>query len=59
MRINTITGQVHIEEDYYFTWTPFEDKEFDQDEVNKKTYELLDKAVEKRLLSDVKVPQLV
>ena len=55
VRINTITGSVHIDKDYYFTWTPFEEKEFDQDEVNKKTYELLDTAVEKRLLSDVKV----
>ena len=53
--IGTENGTIHIENDYYFSFSKYEAKEFDQDEVNKKTYELLDNAIEKRLLSDVKV----
>jgi len=55
VRINQLTGKVFIEENFYWGFSEYEDKVFNQDEVNKKTYELLDNAVEKRLLSDVKI----
>ena len=56
IEINLKNGKIDMEKDYYFKFSQYEkDTTYRQSEVNDKTYRLLDNAVNKRLLSDVKI----
>lgn len=55
IKINLVKNEFFIQENYYFTFSPVVTKCNSNEEVGQKTFELLENAVDKRLLSDVPI----